>query len=60
MNDERIREIDNRVRELDELLKRSRIVAGESDSEQGERQYWADRREERRLLLEERKRLAAN
>ena len=60
MNEDRIRGIDIRVKELDTLLSQSRNVSGHSAAEEGEKQYWDDRREERRLLLEERKRLMPN
>jgi len=60
MNQERIREIDGRIEELDKLLRHSRNIDGSSLAAQGEKQYWADRREERRLLLAERKMLMPN
>jgi hypothetical protein len=60
MTQERIREIDTRIEELEKLLSRSRNVTGSSLAEQGERQYWEDRKEELRLLIEERKRLKPN
>jgi len=60
MNQERIAEIDRRIEELDKLLSHSRNVDGSSLAAQGEKQYWEDRRDERRLLIEERKRLRPN
>ena len=60
MSEVRIGEIDKRLSELEELLKRSRVVTGDTDAERGERQYWQDRRDERRLLIEERNRLRPN
>lgn len=61
--EERIREIDNRVEELDALIGKNiqNTIANDVNSpsvvSESELQYWADRREERRLLLQERQRL---
>jgi|HubBroStandDraft_1064217.scaffolds.fasta_scaffold82478_3 hypothetical protein len=60
MNQERIRELDDRMKVLDALLSQSRNIDGSSPVAQGEKQYWEDRREEHQLLLAERKRLMPN
>jgi hypothetical protein len=60
---DRIPEIDRRVGELDALLGKNvqNSIANDVNnpllSSESEMQYWQDRREERRLLLEERQRL---
>lgn len=61
--EERIRGIDSRVDELDALIGKNiqSTIANDVNNpalvSESELQYWADRREERRLLLEEKQRL---
>ena len=51
--EERIRDIDLRLEHLDKAFKAKPVIAASV----ADKQYWADRTEERQLLLTERKRL---